>query len=530
MEKTKKRVVLLGASGTLGFETFKLLWQHRDQYEIVLLLLPNKFEKKLFRTYELKSGIQPIKCSGVVENNGLKIVWGDGAAYKDMRETIQGADMVLNAMAYISPKADYYPEVATAVNVTAVKNILRAIQEQPHGAATIRYVHIGTVAETGDRLPGIHIGRVGDPLKPSIFDFYALTKTEGERLVLESNLQYWVSLRMTFLMPTNFQKLISLEDPIMFHMPLNTLMEAISDRDAGLGLFNTLTIPQDSDFWRKVYNMGGGPGMRIDAITFYDRIYGILGLTGIRAISEPGWYAGRNFHLHFFSDSYKLNEYLHFWRDDFDAFIEKLKDGLSIQFRFVSFLTRNSRIVRTLVEKITYQRLRSLAENHRNSPLNWILEQSKQRISAFFNKEATTQTAKGWDKIQVVALDHPAIELDHGYDESKAHLELNDLQQAAAFRGGLCLSDAWDGDLYRLLTWQCAFGHQFNAKVYTILKAGHWCPVCVKPPWNYDEVARKNPFLAQVWYPNHAIDEENRYQEDGIQDIAGADTAYRDLK
>ena len=41
----KERVVLFGASGTMGFAAFQELWEKRDQYEIVLLLLPNMQEK-----------------------------------------------------------------------------------------------------------------------------------------------------------------------------------------------------------------------------------------------------------------------------------------------------------------------------------------------------------------------------------------------------------------------------------------------------------------------------------------------------
>ena len=32
------------------------------------------------------------------------------------------------------------------------------------------------VAETGDRMPPVHWGRVGDPIKPSMFDYYAVSK------------------------------------------------------------------------------------------------------------------------------------------------------------------------------------------------------------------------------------------------------------------------------------------------------------------------------------------------------------------
>ena len=66
---------------------------------------------------------------------------------------VQGVDWVLNAMAFISPQADYYPETARAVNTGAIQHVVRAIEAQPDGAKRIRLIHTGTVAETGDR-PG----------------------------------------------------------------------------------------------------------------------------------------------------------------------------------------------------------------------------------------------------------------------------------------------------------------------------------------------------------------------------------------
>ena len=173
-----------------------------------------------------------------------------------------------------------------------------------------------TVAATGDRPPPIHWGRVGDPLKPSIFDFYAVTKIAGERIVLESHIQHWAVLRMTFIMPTRFEALLRLRDPIMFHMPIQAFMENISSSDAGYGMANVLDIPDDSDFWRRVYNMGGGPGMRITAAEYQNLAVQLLGLSGIQAVSERKWFALRNFHMQFYFDSGLTNSYLHYWRED----------------------------------------------------------------------------------------------------------------------------------------------------------------------------------------------------------------------
>ena len=70
----KKEVVLLtGASGSMGFETFKQLWEKRDRYDIVLLLRPSKKNRKKFQEFEQKAG-----KSGETH---LKIIWGDDSYF-----------------------------------------------------------------------------------------------------------------------------------------------------------------------------------------------------------------------------------------------------------------------------------------------------------------------------------------------------------------------------------------------------------------------------------------------------------------
>jgi hypothetical protein len=63
-------------------------------------------------------------------------------------------------------------------------------------------------------------------------------------------------------------------------------------------------------------------------------------------------------------------------------------------------------------------------------------------------------------------------------------------------------------------------GHEFEARPYTVLKAGHWCPDCQPPPWDWGQEARRNPFFAQVWYTNHGPEESNFYPADCTLDIA----------
>ena len=71
----KEIVFLPGASGSMGYESFKELWKRRDKYNIILLQRPSKKNKKLFKPYENKCGIKSIPGRGIVEGKGLKIIW-----------------------------------------------------------------------------------------------------------------------------------------------------------------------------------------------------------------------------------------------------------------------------------------------------------------------------------------------------------------------------------------------------------------------------------------------------------------------
>ncbi len=525
---SKATIALFGASGTMGFQTFQELWRRRERFNLALLALPEDQKTGIFDPYLRQAGLPRLRGRGVVQGNGLKIVWGDATRYEDVAEAIRGADRVLNAMAYISPMADYNPEQARRVNVEAVAHILRAIHNEPDGAQRIVYVHTGSVAQTGNRPPGIHIGRVGDPLKPAVFDYYALTKIEGERLTLESGLRYWVSLRMSFILPTRFKELLSLFDPILYHLPLNTFMENITDRDAGYGLANCAEIPLQSDFWRRVYNMGGGEAMRTTALDFLQMVYNLFGLR-LEACAERRWFATRNFHLQFFEDSRVLNDYLHHQRDSLADFRRAIIESMPLPIRAVRRLALRWPPLRRGIERILYRWQRRIVETHPNSPLFWVKSGNLWRIRAFFGSMQDFLSIPDW----TAPFEHTPAEtcrrLEHGYPENQPNLNLSDLRQAAEFRGGECLSLQWDGDWYQPLQWRCAFGHRFNARPYTVLKAGHWCPDCASQ-WNGDEQARRNPFFAQVWYADHHPQENHFYPPECMEDIRGANLPARKRK
>jgi len=510
----KKTICLFGGSGTMGFETFKVLWNRRHKLSLRLLLRPSEKNKKLFSPFIRKAG-----------PDQLKIIWGDASVYKDVRTAVEGSDSVLDAMAFISPQADYYPETAQKVNITGISNIVRAIGEEPDGNARIRLAYTGTVAATGDRLPPIHWGRTGDPLKPSLFDYYAVTKIAGERLVLESEIKHWVSLRMTYIMPMNFKGLLGLTDPIMFHMPLNSCMENISSIDAGVGLANVTDISKDSTFWRRVYNMGGGSEMRMTAMGFMDSIARLFGGNGIRNASERHWYATQNFHMQYYADSGELNKYLDFQKTSYSRWQEILLKTLPAGMKMLRTFAAVSGSLRRKIDQETRKRYEKMVFDHRNGTGLWRRNNVFKRLDSFFGGEKIYDAIPGWDEPlpKLHTESEPQDLLEHGYDETKISLDAGDLMEAAKFRGGSCKNNEWTGDMFEPVKWECAFGHRFTAKPNTILKGGHWCPECEAPDWDFQKIAAKNPFFNQVIEPFAKLIPTYPITIEDLNDISKAD-------
>ena len=517
----RERVLLLGASGSMGYAAFEELWSRRGKdgerkYDIILLLRPSSKNKQMFKPYERSCGIKPIPAEGISVNtaNSFKIVWGDATIYKDMLEAVRGVDWILCPMAFIAPEADHKPDMAKAVNTTAIEYIIKAIYEVD-GQNHIKFVYTGSVAETGDRLQAIHLGRVGDPLKPSAFDFYATTKIAGERAVIESGLRYWVSLRQTYIA---LPDAMSLMDPIMFHQPIDTHIELNTNHDAGRGLVNCLDVPEDSDFWRRVYNMSGGPSCRVIFLEYIDRMMKLLGMGDYRKIMDRKWFALRNFHCQYFEDSYVLNNYIHNWGESLEDHYHQVKKNAPLRVKLAGTVNRIPGF-RGIVRRTAYKMMKKMVSG-KDGTLYWYEHRNDKRIAAFYGSYAAYYEIPEWD-INMPSNGTKPIRLNHGYDESKVKLDLADLQDAALFRGGNLLPTKWDGDLYEKLHWKCALGHEFDASPYLVLKTGHWCPhpPCTPPPWNYDEIAKVNPFFAQVWYTNHTMKEHSYYDENCYRDI-----------
>ncbi|MBQ1266383.1 MAG: NAD-dependent epimerase/dehydratase family protein [Proteobacteria bacterium] len=485
MSDTKKRIFLTGATGNMGSAGLRELLAKSDRFDVVVLALPTANDKKILAPYDGK----------------IKIVWGDLTNYDNVLEGVNGADYVLHVGGMVSPKADYFPQTTYRVNVTAAQNIVRAVLAQPLDRQP-KVVYIGSVAQLGARNEPVHWGRTGDPIQISIYDHYAISKTVAERTFAESGIKKWVSLRQSGIL---YPGILKNYDPIMFHVPIRGVLEWATVEDSGRLLANICDLDLPDTFWNRFYNIGSGPEYRLSNYEFECLLLKAISCPPPEKIFNANWFVLRNFHGHWYEDSDVLENYLHFRANTpVKAYFEEM--GKSVPWFY-----HLSKLCPPPILKLA---MRPMAYKKAWGTQDWIAKRDENRISAYYGsyeKWAAIPNWKDWD------VSHPSnqpVHLSHGYDEEKSldKLDIEDMRQAAAFRGGQCLSESMTpGDLRTPLEWSCYAGHHFKASPTLVLLGGHWCPDCLPMPWKYDEIARNNPFFAQVWYAAHDKDENYIY-------------------
>lgn len=490
MNKTKKSIFLTGATGVMGKAGLDELCRRLDHFNITLLVRPSKINKRKIIPYAQKEGI--------------RIVWGDLMNYNDVLECVKGVDIVLHVGGMVSPHCDPYPKTTQRVNITSAQHIVDAIKAQPN-ADEIALVYIGSIAQTGHRNVPYHWGRTGDPINPAVYDHYAISKCEAERIIVESGVKKWVCLRQSGILYPDL--ILNGLNPIIFHIPLHAVVEWATVEDSGRLLANICEDTVPDEFWNRFYNISSGPSFRLTFYDFVSKLLKMMYCPPPEKIFNLHWFALRNFHCYWFTDADILENYLHF-RENIpsEEYLKQLRKQIPWYFTLVKIVPA------FLIKAVMFV----LVNDKKNGTMRWIKQRNQARISAYFGSYEKWKQIPDWKTYQPVHPESEPIMFNHGYDENKAttELDIEDMKQAAVFRGGRCLSENMiKGDMATPLQWECQFGHRFTASPALVLLGGHGCPDCFPTPYNFDAIAKGNPFFAQAWYASHDKDEHNVYDE-----------------
>lgn len=286
------KILLTGAAGNVGFETLKKLID--KNYEVTVLELDNKKTRQKLKSFQDK----------------IKIFYGSINDKNLIMKLVENQDVIIHLAAIIPPLADKNPLLARQVNFYGTLNIVEAIKKQKIKPFLI---YSSSVSVYGDRLED-HLIEVGDPLKPSLGDYYAETKIAVEQLIEHCNIPYTI-FRLTGIMG------YPATDPLMFHMPLDTRLEIASNVDTGTAFANAVSHLEELK--GKIFNLGGGEKCRTTYRKFIREMFKIYGLN-FRYLKDMA-FANQNFHCGYFKDSYKLNDILDFQHDTLETYYARVK-------------------------------------------------------------------------------------------------------------------------------------------------------------------------------------------------------------
>lgn len=497
------KISMTGVSGNMGAEVFRQTMELPEVELVRILLTPKKKNNKLEKQLKKQHG------------NRVQILRGWVEDREACRSLVQGMDYVLHMAAVIPPASDADPQASYRCNylgAIAMADAVKAQNPQP------KYIHISTVALYGNRDEKHPFGRVGDPLLVSPFDCYAIHKLHGERYMLEAGLDCWAVLRQSAMLHNRMMK-ANISDGLMFHTAMNAPLEWVSARDSGCLLkriFERDNKGEVPEFWNKIYNIAADKrGRETGYDTFNDGFEMVGGST--EKFFKPNWFASRNFHGVWYADSDELEELFHYQHDGAHEFWQEIASHHKL-------FAMGKIVPRKLLHLFLFKRLL----NHSNSPYRWVKDRDIARVTATFGtQEIAEARSSDWKDYKLMAKGdfgdydkmretENAVLLDHGYDESKPQNKwtADDMRAAAKFRGGELLSEQI-ADPYSKISWRCHEGHEFSSSPYTVLRGGHWCPECCKiGQWNFDKLAKHNPFYAQVWYDSHSKDEDKYYFTD----------------
>lgn len=466
-------VFVTGGTGAWGRAALREFRTRGDRFRVIALARPGKRTARILREFE-----------GWPQ---LEIVHGDLTDPAVIAACVAHSDVVLHLGAVVSPYADDHPELTQRVNVGAIRNIVAAVKALPD-PSRVAVIGVGSIAESGDRNPPVHWGRIGDPVAVSDYDQYGQSKVVAERELADSGLPKWTWLRQTGII---YPEMIRIRDPIMTHPPLAGVMEWASDQDSARLVVGMSAPDAPAEIWGRAWHVGGGEGWRLTNWEFLQAIAVAFGIGDIRRWYDRDWFALKNFHGFWFADSDLLQELVPFRGDTIQAALGRTGATLSPAARWAA--STFAPIVKQFVMKPLVLRPRGM--------LRVVRSGDEAAIGAYFGSIDAWRAIGDWSSFRPETPSGVPTLLDHGYDEDKAPSAWtrDDYAGAARFRGGELLTPAPPpGDPARLLEWACADGHRFTASGRLVLQGGHWCPECVRVPADYPRQAERNAFLAQI--------------------------------
>ncbi|NOQ73122.1 MAG: NAD-dependent epimerase/dehydratase family protein [Crocinitomix sp.] len=291
--KSRVKVLVTGASGTVGAEVLKQLKLIASRVDVTIFDKKNKNSVKAFSAYK----------------DIFNFFYGDITNPLEVEKVCHNIDFVIHLAAIIPPVADDLPSLAFKVNVGGTENLVRSLERNSPNAFIL---YTSSISVYGDRLENPLI-KVTDDLIPSEGDEYAITKIKAEEIIQNSKLD-WSIFRLGAIMGNH--KISKL----MFHMPLSTALEIATPSDTARALLSA--ISKQSSLSKQIFNLGGGVKCQTTYELFLERSFKIFGLGKVDFPDKT--FAEKSFHCGYYEDGIDLENILSFQKDSLNDYYQNV--------------------------------------------------------------------------------------------------------------------------------------------------------------------------------------------------------------
>jgi nucleoside-diphosphate-sugar epimerase len=203
----------------------------------------------------------------------VDVAWGDVRRPAAVTDAVQDQDVIVHLAAILPPDADERPELAREVNVEGTRTLLDAARALPRPPRLLFASTFDVFGRTTHLPPP---RRLSDPVVAT--DAYTAHKLEGEAMVRASGLEFTI-----FRFADVPKMMLRPAHPIMFEIPLETRIETLHTRDAGLAIARALACPEA---WGQTLLIGGGPRCQLH---FRDYLEKMLSAMGVGALPEEAF-------------------------------------------------------------------------------------------------------------------------------------------------------------------------------------------------------------------------------------------------
>lgn len=283
------KVLVTGAFGNIGFSAVQELIR----------------QGHTVRGFDLRTPATEKKARQLAGK--AEVIWGDIRQAEQVAAAVRDQDVIVHLAAILPPDVDERLELAEAVNVGGLRNVLEAAKQQASPPNILFSSSLDVFGFTQDQPPP---RKVTDPVQAT--DAYTRHKLQGEELVKSSGLT-WAIYRFADVPPLAARK----PHPIMYRVPLNTRFEMLHTLDAGLAIANGIT---KQELWGRIWLIGGGPRCQVYYRDYLERM---LDAMGIGKLPEQAF--GHDPYCTDWLDTEESERLLHYQRHSFDEIISDLK-------------------------------------------------------------------------------------------------------------------------------------------------------------------------------------------------------------